>query len=126
MRGLRLDFKDNGKVSIDFETSIDDFDSTIQNAVVNTVTEKNSDSIYSKRGTSLKKDLLTGGMLTNNMYHICNFAAADTTTFTNETSPAIEKIATLRLSPRIEDKTLLIKVHSESSEGVTSSLTWAI
>ena len=126
MRGLRLDFKDNGKVNIDFKKSIDDFDSTIQNAVVNVVTEKNSDSIYNKRGTSLKKDLLSGGMLTNNMYHICNFSAADTTTFTNETSTTVEKIGTLRLAPRIEDNALIIKVHSESSEGTTSSLTWAI
>jgi hypothetical protein len=126
MRGLRLDFKDSGKVSINFRTSIDDFDSTIQNAVVNVVTEKNSDSTYSKRGTSLKKDLLSGGMLTNNMYHICNFSAADTTTFTNVTSTSLEKIATLRLVPSIESDTLVIKVHSESSEGTTSSLTWSI
>ena len=51
MRGLRVNFSEEG-ASIDFNDSVKDFYSTVQNAVVNIGTKKETDKIFTSKGTT--------------------------------------------------------------------------
>lgn len=131
MRGLRIDFpkQASNKIKLDFSKSIDDFDSTTQNAVVNTITKNGSDASYTNKGTGLSESLLKGGMFASNAGHICNFAASDTLSFINASkssnSDNIETFA-LELGDVDDSGNLDVFVVSKSTEGITSNLSFLL
>lgn len=89
MRGIRLEFDDNGP-SFDFSKPLFDFETTVQNALVNIGTARGSDPIYGDdRGTDLLLDAVSGRMVNNAWAnHAANFAAVSTLVFSQRVDPA--------------------------------------
>jgi hypothetical protein len=81
MRGVKIDFTGDQPV-FDFTDTVQDFDTTVQNALVNLGTMINSDLLYPDRGTYLMLDAVQGRMVNlqwaNNS---ANFAAIKTIVF---------------------------------------------
>lgn len=85
MRGTKINFGEGGPV-FDFETPAVDFETTVQNALVNVGTDLGSDNIYTQRGTTLKKDGAQGKMINSAWAaQAASFAALDTLAFIQDT-----------------------------------------
>ena len=85
MRAIRIKFDDGGP-SFDTVNVVKDFDTTVQNAVVNVGTDRGSDPWFSNRGTDLKMDGAAGRMATTTWAnHSANFAALRTLAFSQAT-----------------------------------------
>ena len=81
MNGIRLSFNEGGP-RFDFSSPVKQFDSTVQNALVNVGTDRGSDPIFLDRGTDLKIDGAQGRMATKIWAnHSANFAALRTLSF---------------------------------------------
>jgi len=79
MRGVRIDFN-NG--SFDFNAPARDFETAVQNALVNVATDLGSDPLYPDRGTNLLLDGVSGRLINNAWAnHSANFAAVQTLVF---------------------------------------------
>lgn len=85
MRGSKINFGENGPV-FDFSAPLVDFDTTVQNAMVNTGMDYGSDPLYPDRGTNLLRDGVQGGMI-NQLWanHAANFSALLTLSFSQKT-----------------------------------------
>lgn len=84
MNGIRLNFGEAGP-EFDFETPVKDFDATVQNALVNTGTDRGSDFVFVERGTDLKIDGAQGRMATQIWAnHSAAFAALRTLSFAQQ------------------------------------------
>jgi hypothetical protein len=86
--GIKLNFRDDGKVDFDFNKEVEGFDLTVQNSIVNLVTEKGSDQLFQEKGTSLAQSANKGRVIdTLAIAHECNFAALETLKFQTESEP---------------------------------------
>lgn len=85
MRGIRINFAESGAV-FDLTSYTKDFDCTIQNALVNVGTDRNSDPWFAERGTDLRIDGAHGRMATAAWANqSANFAALRTLSFSQNT-----------------------------------------
>lgn len=120
MRGLRVNFNEDG-ASIDFNDSVNDFYSTVQNAVVNIGTKKETDKIYTTKGTTFFEKAVAGGVNTIlEASHSSNFAADETIRFYQKTDNNTDaKLTVFRLTPTsfVQGEKLQVNVYAESSEG---------
>lgn len=79
MRGIRINFNDG---SFDFSAPARDFETAVQNALVNVATDQGSDPLYPERGTNLLLDGVSGRLINNAWAnHSANFAAVQTLVF---------------------------------------------
>jgi len=79
MRGVRINFNAG---SFDFTSPTRDFETSVQNALVNVSTDQGSDPIYPDRGTNLLLDGVSGRLINNTWAnHSANFAAVQTLVF---------------------------------------------
>ena len=67
MRSIRVNFEAGGAV-IDFNSEVDDFWPTVQNAVVFVASKSKSDKIYPKKGTDIHTDAVSGGVITSEIF----------------------------------------------------------
>lgn len=119
-KGLKLTFNTssniNGDVYPDFDTTQINtgFETTVQNCLIDTLTNQGSDTIFPTRGTTLQEDAYAG-FITNSMalQHSCNFAAEIVKQFQNNVlKQETDTITSLDAG-----------TVSENDDGVTSSLT---
>jgi hypothetical protein len=81
VKGIRINFDEQGP-RFDLEEPVSGFDATVQNALVNTGTDRGSDRLFEDRGTDLKRDSADGKMATLAWAnHTSNFAALRTLAF---------------------------------------------
>jgi hypothetical protein len=127
-KGVSLGFSDTGKISINFLESVEGFEATIQNTIVNIATEVGSDVVFSNKGTLLRHKLLIGGMFHSNASHICNYAMIETQNFINTNNTDSEAISDAALHTEVTEAKdgLNLKITATSTEGNTSKLTWAL
>jgi hypothetical protein len=120
MRGLRVNFSEEG-ASIDFNDSVNNFYSTVQNAVVNVGTKKETDKIFISKGTTFFEKAVAGGVNTLlEASHSSNFAADETLRFYQKTDNNTDvKLAVFRLTPTsfVQGEKLEVSVYAESSDG---------
>ena len=85
MRGIILDFT-QAKPVFDFSAPLIDFDTTVQNAMVNLTTRQGSDQLYADAGTNIQIDAARGQMI-NTVWanHSSNFAALAVLNFSQKT-----------------------------------------
>ena len=120
MKGLRVNFSEEG-ASIDFNDSVNDFYSTVQNAVVNVGTKKETDKIFTTKGTTFFEKAVAGGVNTIlEASHSSNFAADETLRFYQKTDNNTDvKLSVFRLTPTsfVQGEKLEVNVYAESSDG---------
>lgn len=82
MRGVRINFNEG---SFDFGAPARDFETSVQNALVNVATDLGSDPLYPDRGTNLLLDGVSGRLINNAWAnHSANFAAVQTLVFAQQ------------------------------------------
>lgn len=75
----------DANVAFDFETYNSGFYETVQNGLIDTVTEQGSDKFYAERGTELRENVKNTNITDlESLRHYTNFAALDVKTFLNE------------------------------------------
>ena len=121
MKGIRVNFSEDG-ASIDFNSTVNNFYSLVQNAVVNVGTKSGTDAVYPDKGTSFFDNAVKSGINTLlEASHSSNFAADETMAFyqkTNETK--IEsQLSVFRLQPAafVQGEKLEVNVYAESTSG---------
>lgn len=91
-KGIKLNFlnsnneysDDNVLPDFDTESYISGFESTVQDALVDTMTALGTDTSHPTRGTNFQSDIRNGTFASvNGLIHIANFAAVDVKTFIN-------------------------------------------
>ncbi len=122
MRGLRLNFSKTGP-ALDFSGPLVDFDTTVQNALVNLVTASGSDQLYPDRGTTLQLDGAQGRMV-NQVWaqQAGNFAALAVLNFSQKTeiqSNAFKLQKFAVTSTRLQSGQAVFSVSATSVAGVT-------
>ena len=92
MRSIPIEFGDAGaRFNLDLPV-LADFDTTVQNALVNLGTRMGSDWIYSDRGTDLQAQGARGQMLDPQWAtHSANFAALETVAFSRSTAQTTDE-----------------------------------
>lgn len=102
MEGLALDFIKTGAV-LAVNSKVSDFNTIVQNGMVNIGTENGSDPLYPTRGTKLYASGVVGALTTfEEAYHASNFAALDTTFFlklSDYTVVDYERVRLVELQP---------------------------
>jgi hypothetical protein len=103
MRGIAIDFVKEGAV-LSVTRQVTDFDTIVQNSLVNCGTVAGSDPLYSGRGTELYSgsDLIGRVTTYEDAYHASNFAALDTLNFMRASDyddDEHEKIQSVALEP---------------------------
>lgn len=84
-KDIRILF-DGDNTGFDFSEPVLDFESIIQDALVNTATIRGSDPIYEDRGTNLLSEAVKGNLIDiNSAIHASNFASIDTLLFMRQT-----------------------------------------
>jgi len=121
MKGVRVNFSEEG-AAIDFNDSVNNFYSLVQNAVVNVGTKKDTDAIYPDKGTTFFEKAIKGGINTLlDASHSSNFAADETLEFYQKVddSPVEAKLSVFKLIPSsfIVGEKLEVNVYAESSDG---------
>lgn len=103
MRSLLLEFRADGSAAL-LPEEAGGFHATVQNALVNLLTEAGSDKVFAERGTNLLRSV-AGGAVYNyaSACHAANFAAADTLFFSRESDKALQqdRLDDLKLVPDI-------------------------
>lgn len=126
MRGLRVNFSNEGAV-IDFNDTVDDFHSIVQNATVNVGTKKETDKIFPTKGTSFFENVVSGTVNTLlDASHSSNFAADETLRFYQKTDDnAKVKLEAFRLTPTafVRGEKLQVDIYAESSDGHVTQTT---
>ncbi len=120
MNGIRLNFSEGGP-RFDFSRPVKEFNSTVQNALVNVGTALGSDKVFVERGTDLKIDGAQGRMATTVWSnHSANFAALRTLSFVQqndqETNSWKLQAFTLRCEKLVLD-TVTLNVQAVSAGG---------
>ena len=120
MRGIRINFSTAGP-SFDFTVVAQDFESTVQNALVNVATAQGSDPIFPDRGTDLLLDGVSGRLVNNTWAnHSANFAAIATLVFSQSvddpSDPHRMQNFTLK-GAKILGQTLLLSAQATSADG---------
>ena len=67
MRSIRVNFEANGAI-IDFNSEVDGFWPTVQNAVTFLGSKTGTDVIFPKKGTDIHTDAVSGGMITSEIF----------------------------------------------------------
>lgn len=120
MNGIRINFSADGP-RFDFTSTVRQFDSTVQNALVNVGTDRGSDPIFSDRGTDLKLDGAQGRMATKIWAnHSANFAALRTLAFVqqNEMETNSWKLQSFSLRcEKLVNATAVLNVQAVSEGG---------
>jgi hypothetical protein len=81
MRGVKIDFTGAAPV-FDFSNTVQDFNTTVQNSMVNLATQIGSDTLYPDKGTNLLMDAVQGLMINQQWANnSANFAAIKTIVF---------------------------------------------
>lgn len=132
MKGVRINFQ-GSKASLDFKNGLSTtVDCLAQNAVVNTVTKKGSDSIVPKRGTNLGERFFSGVVFNQqSAQHEANFSAVASRRFVNGQLPegADERLSAFELQVvgvSEDERGWEFDAKVKSSKGTQSTVTWTI
>lgn len=102
MEGLAINFVKSGAL-LAVGSKVSDFNTIVQNGMVNIATEAGSDPIYATRGTELYSAGVLGALTTyDEAYHASNFAALDTSFFlklSDYTEVNYERVRLVELQP---------------------------
>ncbi len=124
-KSTALQFDADGSVLLLTDQSASGFAATVQNALVNLLTEQESDALFPDRGTALLQRSLDGGYVdTRAAAHQANFAASDTLFFgrNHDTADAGDKLAEVRLEVhKLNLVTMELRASFTSVAGVTLS-----
>lgn len=89
-KGIKINFVDknnlseNKSSSFDFSTYTTGFETVVQNALIDTMTDVGSDKVYPERGTNIQNNAWRAILNKDNIIHILNFAALDVSSFINQ------------------------------------------
>ena len=84
MKGIKISFN-NGEALIDTDNYVENFDATVQNALVNIATRAGTDRIYADKGTSILSRAVAGKIVgMNEANHQSQLAALDTLYFSRK------------------------------------------
>lgn len=76
----------------DFSTYVSGFKATVQNALMDTLTKRGSDTAHPERGTTFKEEAIEGSLTSEvELTHSANFAAENVRTFINNNLDPIFK-----------------------------------
>lgn len=101
-RSLAIAFKPGGAIALSLAEEVKGFQCTVQNALVNLLTDEGSDMIFPTRGTGLFKSALNSAIFNfRSASHVCNFAASETLFFGREHEVAVSghKMSRINLDP---------------------------
>lgn len=120
MRGIRINFAATGPV-FDFSAPARDFETTVQNALVNVATAAGSDPVFTERGTELLLDAVSGRLVNNTWAnHSANFAAVHTLVFSQTVDDPADpsSLQNFKLqSANIVGQTLKLSAQATSVDG---------
>ena len=120
MRGIRISF-DSAGPRFDFSVIARDFETTVQNALVNISTAAGSDPIYPDRGTDLLLDGVSGRLINNTWAnHSANFAAISTLVFSQSVDDPSDphRLQNLTLQgAKIRGQTLMLSAQATAVDG---------
>jgi hypothetical protein len=87
VRGIAIDFPPGGSPVFDFSGPLVDFDTVVQDALINIGTTSGSDRIFgTQRGTTLKADGASGVLSVSSWaQNACNFASVEVLSFVQST-----------------------------------------
>ena len=123
MRGTKIKFDASGP-TFDWSIYLVDFDTTVQNALVNVGTTLGSDPLYPDRGTSLMQDAAQGRMVNKSWAnHSANFAALATLAFIRRTDvPAnLQLLNDFQMaSDKLSGQQVELQIYALASDGTTA------
>lgn len=99
---IGIKFLNGGAISLALDEPVVGFAAVTQNALMNLITDSDTDVLFSDRGTSLFLSALQGGIYDlRSANHICNFAASETLFFSreHETADTDDKLNAVQLTP---------------------------
>jgi hypothetical protein len=129
--GIKVLLDGKNQCRIDWNTKVDGFGPSMQNTLINLVTNKGTDPAFPDRGTDMLRDTISAqGLLQYAPIHIANFAAAGTLYFERLTSPNRDdpdEISRLVLQPiSVQNKRIRIACGMTAVGGTVTNLTTEI
>jgi len=122
VKSISIKFEESG-VRLDPSSLVENFDATVQAALVNFGTQASGDRMFPTRGTNLLRQAVRGQLINpREAMHSANFAAIQTVFFLNEFGPATmpDKIQTIR--PQVTEydgQTISLTLQMVSNGGLT-------
>jgi len=129
MRGVKINFDANGP-SFDFTAPLRDFETTVQNALVNVATDAGSDPVYPDRGTDLLLDGVSGRLINNAWAnHSANFAAIKTLVFSQSVDKPSDphRLQNFKLkNAQITNQSLKLSAQATAADGQVTGIIAAV
>lgn len=99
---IAIQFLPGGAIELVPDTVVSGFAAVAQSALMNLLTDSQTDILFEDRGTSLFIQAVSGGVYDlRSASHLCNFAASETLFFSreHETADTDDKLAAVQLAP---------------------------
>lgn len=122
MKSFRILFEPGG-ARLDVLGVVEDFDATVQAALVNLGSEEGGDRMFSTRGTALLRKAVAGRLISpREALHEANFAAINTVFFLRQFGPASldEKLQAIRPQViKFDGRNITLALQMVSDQGRT-------